>query len=185
MPMSIDTPGGGVRNFIVNATPIVGDNGKPCGVMASFDDITAIHKNKQELVEMLDELKQSRDQVRVQNEELQILATRDPLTNCWNRRSFFDVFEKEWDAARRYQHPVSCIMVDIDHFKSINDNHGHAVGDEVLRRVGAELLQSVRTTDLVCRYGGEEFCVLLPHLDVEEASQAAETIPPGPQPDSF
>jgi diguanylate cyclase (GGDEF)-like protein/PAS domain S-box-containing protein len=174
VPMSIDTPESGVRNFIVNATPIVGDNGKPCGVMASFDDITSIHKNKQELVEMLDELKQSRDQVRVQNEELQILATRDPLTNCWNRRSFFEVFEKEWDTARRYQHPVSCIMVDIDHFKSINDTHGHAVGDEVLRRVGAELLQSVRTTDLVCRYGGEEFCVLLPHLDVEEASQAAE-----------
>jgi diguanylate cyclase (GGDEF)-like protein/PAS domain S-box-containing protein len=174
VPMSIDTPDAGTRNFIVNATPIVGDNGKPCGVMASFDDITTLHRNKQELVEMLDELKASRDQVRVQNEELQILATRDPLTNCWNRRSFFDVFEKEWDAARRYQHPVSCIMVDIDHFKSINDNHGHSVGDEVLRRVGAELLQSVRTTDLVCRYGGEEFCVLLPHLDVDEASQAAE-----------
>jgi diguanylate cyclase (GGDEF)-like protein/PAS domain S-box-containing protein len=174
VPMSIDTPGSGTRNFIVNATPIVGDNGKPCGVMASFDDITAIHKNKQELVEMLDELKQSRDQVRVQNEELQILATRDPLTNCWNRRSFFEVFEKEWDAAKRYQHPVSCIMVDSDHFKNINDTHGHSIGDEVLRRVGAELLQSVRTTDLVCRYGGEEFCILLPHLDADEAFQAAE-----------
>jgi diguanylate cyclase (GGDEF)-like protein/PAS domain S-box-containing protein len=174
VPMSIDTPDSGTRNFIVNATPIVGDNGKPCGVMASFDDITTLHKNKQELVEMLDELKQSRDQVRVQNEELQILATRDPLTNCWNRRSFFEVFEKEWDAAKRYQHPVCCIMVDIDHFKTINDTHGHAIGDEVLRRVGAELLESIRTTDLVCRYGGEEFCVLLPHLDIDEASQAAE-----------
>jgi diguanylate cyclase (GGDEF)-like protein/PAS domain S-box-containing protein len=174
VPLSIRLPNVGVRNFMVNASPIRDDHGRPCGVLASFDDVTILQEKKSELILMLDELQKSRDRIHEQNQELQILVTKDPLTGCLNRRSFFEQFEKEWEAAERYSQPLSCMMVDIDFFKVINDTHGHAMGDEVLRQVGATLLNTVRQSDLVCRYGGEEFCVLLPHLDIEEAFQAAE-----------
>ena len=164
------------RNFMVNAAPILDAKGKSRGVLASFDDVTVMETKKAELLEMLEALKLSRDKIREQNKQLQVLATSDPLTGCYNRRSFFEEFDKAWQAAQRYDHPLSCLMVDVDHFKSVNDNHGHAVGDEVLRKVSAALREAVRETDFVGRYGGEEFCILLPHIDIDEAAQSAERI---------
>lgn len=113
-------------------------------------------------------------EIRLQNLELRTLASSDPLTACLNRRSFFAEFETQWSTALRYQYPLSCIMVDVDHFKSINDRHGHRVGDLVLQQVAERLKAAVRQGDLVCRYGGEEFCILLPHTDLTEATEAAE-----------
>jgi diguanylate cyclase (GGDEF)-like protein/PAS domain S-box-containing protein len=162
------------KTFIVNSAPIVGEDGRCRGVLASFGDVTLLEQNKAELVRMLETLKQSREEIHRQNEELQLLATRDPLTGCLNRRAFFGQFDTQWGASQRYGHSVSCVMVDVDHFKSINDRYGHAVGDQVLAKVGQTLKNCVRDGDLVCRYGGEEFCVLLPHLDKEAARRAAE-----------
>jgi diguanylate cyclase (GGDEF)-like protein/putative nucleotidyltransferase with HDIG domain/PAS domain S-box-containing protein len=162
------------RMFMVNSSPIVCDDGQCRGVLASFGDVTLLKKKQAELVGMLETLKKSREEIRRQNEELQILATRDPLTSCLNRRSFLAQFETEWASAQRYAHPLSCVMLDIDHFKSINDEFGHSVGDQVLQKVAAALRTTVRDGDLVCRYGGEEFCILLPHLDKDGARAAAE-----------
>lgn len=164
------------RTYSVNSVPITDDKGQCRGVLASFEDVTEMERKNVQMSRMLDKLRKSAKQVNRQNRELERLATRDPLTNCLNRRAFFESAEQVLRAASRYAYPVSCLMLDVDHFKSVNDNHGHAMGDEVLQRVGLTLLKGSRESDLVCRYGGEEFCVLMPHIDVEGAVQIAEQL---------
>lgn len=96
-------------------------------------------------------------------------ALRDPLTGVYNRRHFNQVIEQEIPRSKRYNHPIGFLMVDIDNFKEINDRHGHQVGDEVLQEV-AKLLQShLRGSDVVVRYGGDEFLLLLVETDGETA----------------
>jgi diguanylate cyclase (GGDEF)-like protein/PAS domain S-box-containing protein len=168
--------GSGTRTFMVNSSPIIGGDGRQRGVLATFDDVTPIEKKNQQLEEMLTDLKTSRDEIHRKNEELTLLATRDPLTSCLNRRAFFNSFETEWTTARSRNQPLSCIMVDIDHFKSVNDTHGHSAGDVVLQEISAILRTGARPTDVVCRYGGEEFCVLLPQTGVAEANAVAERL---------
>lgn len=166
----------GERTFSINAVPINDDRGKCRGAVATFEDVTELDRKQRELREALSSLKQSSEEIRQQNSELEWLATRDALTGCINRRSFFKIFDEEWarTAASRNQH--CAMMVDIDHFKSINDNHGHAMGDEVLRRVAAVIMQTAADGDIVCRYGGEEFSVLMPEIDLDEAELRAERI---------
>ena len=110
------------------------------------------------------------------NGELQRLATTDRLTGTWNRAYFDEVAAKETARAARYGAPLSLLLFDIDHFKAINDSHGHLVGDQVLieltRRVGNQL----RTIDVLIRWGGEEFVVMLPHCGVAEAARVAEKL---------
>src|SRR5262249_10215454 len=113
-------------------------------------------------------------EIRRENLELKTLASSDPLTACLNRRSFFAEFETQWATALRYKYPLSCVMVDVDHFNSINERSGHRVGDQVLQQVAERLKAAIRQGDLVCRYGGEEFCILLPHTSLSEAAEAAE-----------
>jgi diguanylate cyclase (GGDEF)-like protein/PAS domain S-box-containing protein len=163
-----------VRTFTVNCGPISGGDGAPRGALVTFDDVTSIEKKNTQLRKTLDMLKQSRDEINRQNEELQALATTDPLTGCSNRRSFFAQFDSHWTSARRYGYRLSVVMVDVDRFKGINDRHGHSVGDQVLQHVAGVLKSLAREGDLVCRYGGEEFCVLLTHTDTDGAAQAAE-----------
>lgn len=160
--------------LLVNSTPIEAEGKSGHGVIVSFDDITPLETKKKQLAEMLQTVRDASEKVRAQNEELERLATHDPLTGCINRRRLFEVFEVEWKLSERHGHPLACAMVDVDHFKSVNDNHGHVVGDRVLARVSAALREAARETDVVARYGGEEFCVLLPHTDIAEAAAAAE-----------
>jgi diguanylate cyclase (GGDEF)-like protein len=82
--------------------------------------------------------------------------------------------QEEVQRARRYKTPLSVVMIDIDHFKDVNDTHGHAMGDEVLRNIGAMLNAGLRATDLAARYGGEELTLILPHTDIPAALQVAE-----------
>ncbi|MGD8267795.1 MAG: diguanylate cyclase, partial [Desulfobacterales bacterium] len=165
-----------VRTFMVNGAPIVDSDGKMRGALATFDDVTQLEVQNTKLQKMLNALKKSRDEVRRQNRALQVLATQDPLTGCLNRRAFFERFEMELNRARRYKNDFSCLMVDIDHFKSINDNHGHPVGDKVLQKVSSLLKECLRESDIVCRYGGEEFCLMLPETDAAGALVTAERI---------
>jgi diguanylate cyclase (GGDEF)-like protein len=102
------------------------------------------------------------------------LANRDPLTHLRNRRAFLEVAEQELARARRNRHPIAVVMIDIDRFKPLNDQFGHAVGDEVLKQVAETLRLTFRGLDVVCRWGGEEFVVLLPDTDLEAARLAAE-----------
>ncbi|MEN9938562.1 MAG: hypothetical protein RLZZ387_5141 [Chloroflexota bacterium] len=102
------------------------------------------------------------------------LATTDGLTGLYNRRHFFELAEQEMVRARRYGHPLSVILLDIDHFKQINDRHGHQVGDIALRAAAACCRDTLRAVDLHGRYGGEELVFLLPETGPEGAAQAAE-----------
>ena len=104
------------------------------------------------------------------------LARKDELTGLNNRRAFFDQGNHIFKQAIRFKHPISVIMMDIDHFKNINDNHGHSVGDKVLIVI-ADLLQSmIREIDVVARIGGEEFAFVLPETDIDEATNLAERL---------
>ena len=107
-------------------------------------------------------------------ERLRVLATRDSLTGLLNRRTFFELLEKEWLRSRRICCPLSCVMSDVDLFKRVNDTYGHAVGDAVLKSVSRLIEGCCRGSDSVCRYGGEEFCVLLPDTDDKGAASWAE-----------
>ncbi|MEZ4384516.1 MAG: GGDEF domain-containing protein [Nannocystaceae bacterium] len=102
--------------------------------------------------------------------EVQQLATVDPLTNLYNRRHFFRLGEDEIDRACRYGHAISVLMIDIDHFKAINDSHGHSVGDQVISTIAARLACGLRKSDIAGRYGGEEFAMILPETNVTNAA---------------
>ncbi|MBN1765388.1 MAG: diguanylate cyclase [Sedimentisphaerales bacterium] len=173
VPMALNNDGK-IRTFMVNSSPICGTDGKPRGALATFDDVSWLEEKNTKLERALTLLQDSRNKIKRQNEDLKKLSSRDPLTDCLNRRSFFERFEAEWSGKIRYKYQLGCIMVDVDLFKNINDNHGHAVGDQVLQQVASRLKSTARKTDLVCRYGGEEFCVLLPHTDIERTYEAAE-----------
>ncbi len=110
------------------------------------------------------------------NRELKLLASVDPLTDLYNRRYFLKTAEKVSEIARRNQTKVSIIMLDIDKFKAVNDTYGHKVGDEVIMFVAAALKKMTRRSDIICRFGGEEFLVLFPETNVDGAYIIAEKL---------
>ena len=167
---------GEMRTFVCNASPITDGNGRSRGALVTLDDITDIEKKNTELKQALTTLESSRREIQKQNKALERLATRDPMTNCLNRRAFFEQFNSIFSDATENNRAVSCIMTDIDHFKRINDGFGHAMGDEVIKLFANILQSGVRENDLVCRYGGEEFCIILPDLDVKATTVIAERL---------
>ena len=104
------------------------------------------------------------------------LSRRESLTGCFNRRAFYELFPREVDRARRLGQGVAVIFLDIDHFKNINDRHGHETGDRVLQQLSARLRGTIRETDLLFRWGGEEFVILMPHTGPGEAPALGERI---------
>ena len=110
------------------------------------------------------------------NEKLRSMAFEDGLTGLFNRRYFEDHLEREISRVNRYSHLLSLIMIDIDHFKKINDIHGHQQGDTVLRAVADVFNDSIRRPDIAARYGGEEFSIILPETDLKGALVLAERI---------
>jgi diguanylate cyclase (GGDEF)-like protein len=107
-------------------------------------------------------------------EQLRIEATHDPLTGLLNRAAFFEGFHTEVARARRYHTPLALVMADLDHFKAVNDRHGHLTGDMVLREAARRLRASLRASDVIARYGGEEFVVAAPDCGIEDALALAE-----------
>ena len=114
--------------------------------------------------------------LRQQQAELERQAFLDPLTNLANRRHLANRLSEEFSRAKRHGMALTTLLLDLDHFKNVNDTHGHDAGDEVLRRVGALLADTVRNEDVVGRYGGEEFAFLLPQTPLDPAIQIAERI---------
>jgi diguanylate cyclase (GGDEF)-like protein len=149
------------------------------GLGAGADDYVRKPANQNELLARLKtgvrivKLEQS---LREANEKIQILSITDSLANTFNRRYLNEQLVKEVERARRYGHPLAAVMADLDRFKRINDERGHASGDEVLK-LFADLSKSViRASDWIARYGGEEFVIVMPDTDVNGAARAAEKI---------
>jgi two-component system, cell cycle response regulator len=115
-------------------------------------------------------------QLEAQTAMLARLAAVDELTGVYNRRVLFEHLEDEVTRSKRYGNALSMLMLDLDWFKQVNDRYGHAAGDAVLKEFSQRLCRSVRGVDLVCRYGGEEFCVILPQTSLGKAMRAAEHI---------
>jgi two-component system cell cycle response regulator len=108
------------------------------------------------------------------NRRLEVLAQTDPLTEVLNRRALTDRLSAEMERGRRYESTVSLLLIDLDHFKRINDTHGHLVGDDVLMEIAVLLQRAVRSVDVVARYGGEEFVIVLPETGIVGATAFAE-----------
>ena len=111
-----------------------------------------------------------------QVEKLRLKAFVDPLTNVWNRRAIFELLGRETARAERSDTSLSICMLDLDHFKEVNDEHGHLIGDQVLIEAALRLNSSVRDYDAIGRYGGEEFLVVLPEANLEQATKLAERL---------
>ena len=154
-------------------------NGVPKRIAGCHTDITQIKEYEQQLQDQQRELE---NMVRLRtlelehaNTELHRIASHDYLTGVWNRRSFEENLRREWARARRLMSTLSLIMVDIDHFKAVNDHFGHLAGDACLAQVAEALrIQLNRPTDDIYRYGGEEFAILLPDTGLSGAMDVAE-----------
>lgn len=135
--------------------PIRGEDKSVRYIFLSVSDVTEVVKYEEQLVEM---------------------NRKDALTGIFNRRFFTQKLQEEFIRSRRHNRPLSLIMIDIDHFKQVNDNHGHQVGDEALKAFSARMLDRIRKTDILARYGGEEFACLLPETNGSSALRLAEDL---------
>lgn len=162
--------------FAINAAPILDNDNKSQGVLITLDDISELEKSNVNLKNIVTHLQKSQFHVQQQNKELNYLATRDPLTGCLNRRAFSEQFEILFQSAKESGTKLACVMIDIDHFKLVNDNFGHSIGDEVIKLLAEILKSNTRTEDLVARYGGEEFCLVLPGMPDDVAIKTSERI---------
>jgi diguanylate cyclase (GGDEF)-like protein len=132
-------------------------------------DLMARLKVAHRILELQDSLIEDREQLRAQ-------ATKDALTGVWTRRAFLDLLGNELERARRLKTEVGLLFLDIDHFKKINDAHGHLVGDLVLKDIVRRLTKCLRSYDFIGRYGGEEFCIALPGCPEMSIGKRADTI---------
>jgi diguanylate cyclase (GGDEF)-like protein len=147
-------------------------------LFANHSELEAQNEELSELQAELEaqnsELTESKAALEVVNTRLQALATTDGLTGLTNHRTFQDDLRYAWDDARQTGHPLSMLLIDVDHFKLFNDEYGHQAGDQVLIKVGEALKLAARTGDIVARYGGEEFAVLLKDTNASNAMVVAE-----------
>lgn len=174
--MDIRQADGSLRRLLVSSAPIDDGDGRVRGCLISFEDITSIVDLNEQLERSNAELLRSQQDIERMNAELVRIATRDPLTGAFNRRALFDLCEPLFEQARSGDLALCCIMIDIDHFKRFNDEHGHAAGDEVLRSVTRVLTAGLRDRDVLARYGGEEFCIVLPGVTLATALAVAERL---------
>ncbi len=141
---------------------------------ASFNTMAdRITATQLDLLQLNSELE---ERVQQRTRDLKELATKDPLTGLYNRRHFSEVMSREFAAAERYDSDLTCLMLDLDHFKEINDRFGHATGDETLMLLTKAITGSLRSADVAARFGGDEFIVLLPQTSADSASVLADRI---------
>ena len=150
-----------------------GSSSGEAAVAAAVERILAANEKLQNrLIEAEQKIQTQAEEIRTQQSE----ALTDSLTNLANRRAFDEALQKNITNFKEQRKPFSLLIFDVDHFKNFNDTHGHLAGDEVLRRVGQTLTETTKTTDLPCRYGGEEFALILPNTKVDSARIAAEQV---------
>jgi len=149
-------------------------------ILIIISSIFILHSVMMELISIKNALKniiknQTKD-LRQKNRKLTILNRYDDLTKMYNRRYFMELAEQEFYRAKRYGRDLAFLMLDIDFFKKVNDNYGHPAGDEVLRELSKTLKLLIRKSDILGRLGGEEFGLLLPEINIEDAYNVAEKI---------
>lgn len=135
-----------------------------------------LRQQTEQLQVEIEERKQAESIIRAQQKRLEHIAHIDSLSGLFNRRYLFERAHEELERALRHNLNLSAMLIDIDHFKSINDTYGHPVGDEVIQQVGELCQESLRGSDLLGRYGGEEFAIFLPETDLSQAYQLAERL---------
>ncbi len=174
LPMEVAQPDGRMTQLLVSSAPITDNAGRARGCLITFDDVTEVHKANAELRNALAELEASQLRVEEKNEELRRLASRDSLTGSFNRRALYEFASDIFAFSLAGRQQLCCLMVDIDHFKQFNDLYGHAVGDRVIQVVANMLSAGLRETDVLGRYGGEEFCIIMPATNAALALKLAE-----------
>ena len=143
---------------------------------STIGEIDLFYRSVERIATALTEIEDAHRQARAAQAELRRLASIDELTGVANRRWFTAMANRELDRCRRFNHQLALLMIDVDHFKKVNDTHGHAVGDDVLKAFTHVLEGNLRSVDLLGRLGGEEFAVLLPESDHNAASHTAERL---------
>lgn len=159
---------------------------KVTGLEAGADDYLAKPYETEELnariyaclrtKSLQDELKKKNHQLEEMLTRVESLAITDPLTGLFNRRRFETILELEFKRAMRYTSPLSCLMIDVDHFKKVNDEYGHHIGDSILKEIALTIQRNIRDVDTAARWGGEEFSVLIPSTSKENALAPASRI---------
>jgi diguanylate cyclase (GGDEF)-like protein/PAS domain S-box-containing protein len=174
--LRVVTPNGIERWVHVKGDPVLRGDGSTERLVGTILDITDRKAAEAQVQDYADALESQTETLQIINTKLAAIATEDGLTGLKNHRAFQERLSEEFVRARRYNTPLSVLMVDVDLFKEYNDQYGHPAGDEVLKQV-ATLMQSVaRSIDVVARYGGEEFAVVLPQTDINGAMTIAERL---------
>jgi diguanylate cyclase (GGDEF)-like protein len=176
-------PGGGFRVQSTLATGV--PTGKPGEFHAIFSiqDVTSLteainnyNMEHRKLLGAMAEQARAEEELTLLNKKLKEQSIRDGLTGLYNHRHFWQVIRRDFLLAERHGNDIACLLIDLDFFKKVNDAHGHLIGDAVLKNVARLIQKKVRKTDVVSRYGGEEFAVLLPSTDIAGAKVFAENI---------
>lgn len=166
---------GSLYTELMAIAPVRNKKGETIHFVAIKHDISERKRMETDLKDTNTMLQHQLEEIHRLQEELSELAVRDGLTNLFNRRYLDETLERELSRAKREGYPLSLVMIDIDHFKKLNDTYGHQAGDKVLRELAALLWGNIRTEDVPCRYGGEEFLVLLPRMPLGIALERAES----------
>ena len=174
--LEIDQPhrNGGVISSEVVASFLLDSDGRPEAILGVSRDISERRAVEAQLRGANERLQNQLGEIERLQVTLQEQAIRDSLTGCFNRRYLDETLERELSRARREGYPLSLVILDLDHFKQINDTYGHQAGDEALKELAEKLHADIRQEDVLCRYGGEEFIVLMPRMPLAVAAHRAE-----------
>lgn len=174
--LELDQPhrDGRIMRAEIVASFMFDDKQQPTAILGVSRDITARQLAESQLRSANERLQQQLDEIGALQAALQEQAIRDSLTGCFNRRYLDETLERELSRARREGYPLALVILDLDHFKAINDTYGHLAGDEALRQLAHTLHADIRHEDVLCRYGGEEFIILMPRMPLSIAAERAE-----------
>ena len=164
------------RYFDLRMTPLLDNRQRLNGRLMVFRDVTDGKQVEKKLRQANERLQAQLIEIGTLQSKLRAQAVRDPLTNLFNRRYLDETLDRELERAAREKYPVCVILMDLDHFKKVNDTYGHEAGDLILKALAKTLLAESRRGDFACRFGGEEFVVVMPNIPVDVAFQRAESL---------